>query len=51
MEILKLLLSGAQILILDEPTRVLAPHEVTALYKVLDDLRADGYPLSSSLTK
>ncbi len=44
-EILKLLLSGAKILILDEPTRVLAPHEVTALYKVLDNLRADGYAI------
>jgi len=42
-EILKLLLSGAKIIILDEPTRVLAPHEVAALYKVLDSLRANGY--------
>ena len=42
-EILKLLLSGAKILILDEPTRVLAPHEVAALYIVLNNLRADGY--------
>jgi ABC-type uncharacterized transport system ATPase subunit len=44
-EILKLLLSGAKILILDEPTRVLAPHEVAALYQVLDNLRADGYAI------
>ncbi len=44
-EILKLLLSGARILILDEPTRVLAPHEVAASYKVLDSLRADGYAI------
>ena len=44
-EILKLLLSGARILILDEPTRVLAPHEVTALYRVLNNLRADGYAI------
>jgi ABC-type uncharacterized transport system ATPase subunit len=44
-EILKVLLSGARILILDEPTRVLAPHEITALYKVLDNLRADGYAI------
>lgn len=42
-EILKLLLSEAKVLILDEPTRVLAPHEVAALYKVLDSLRANGY--------
>jgi ABC-type uncharacterized transport system ATPase subunit len=44
-EILKLLLSGARILILDEPTRVLAPHEVAALYQVLNSLRADGYAI------
>ena len=44
-EILKLLLSGAKILILDEPTRVLAPHEVAALFKVLDNLRASGYAI------
>jgi ABC-type uncharacterized transport system ATPase subunit len=44
-EILKLLLSQARILILDEPTRVLAPHEVTALIQVLDGLRRDGYAI------
>lgn len=44
-EILKLLLSGARILILDEPTRVLAPHEVTALLQVLESLRKDGYAI------
>lgn len=44
-EILKLLLSDAKILILDEPTRVLAPHEVDALYEVLDILREDGYAI------
>ena len=44
-EILKLLLSGAKILILDEPTRVLAPHEVAALFRVLNSLRADGYAI------
>ena len=42
-EILKLLLSNARLLILDEPTRVLAPHEIEALYQVLDKLRADGF--------
>ena len=41
-EILKLLLSDSQIIILDEPTRVLAPHEVDALYKVLENLKNDG---------
>lgn len=44
-EILKLLLSDARVLILDEPTRVLAPHEVTALFRVLDSLRKDGYAI------
>ena len=44
-EILKLLLSNARILILDEPTRVLAPHEVVALFRVLDNLRQDGYAI------
>lgn len=44
-EILKLLLSNARLLILDEPTRVLAPHEVKALFDVLDNLRKDGYAI------
>jgi ABC-type uncharacterized transport system ATPase subunit len=44
-EILKLLLSDARLLILDEPTRVLAPHEVTALFSVIDSLRTDGYAI------
>ena len=45
MEILKLLLSEARLLILDEPTRVLAPHEVEALFGVLENLRKDGYAI------
>ncbi len=44
-EILKLLLSDARLLILDEPTSVLAPHEVEALFGVLDNLRKDGYAI------
>ena len=44
-EIIKLLLSDARILILDEPTRVLAPHEVDALFEVLNTLREDGYAI------
>ena len=44
-EILKLLLSDARLLILDEPTRVLAPHEVKALFSVLENLRKDGYAI------
>jgi general nucleoside transport system ATP-binding protein len=44
-EILKLLLSDARLLILDEPTRVLAPHEVEALFDILDNLRKNGYAI------
>ena len=44
-EILKLLLSNARILILDEPTRVLAPHEIDALFLVLENLKKDGYAI------
>lgn len=44
-EILKLLLSDARILILDEPTRVLAPHEVDRLFEVLHRLKEDGYAI------
>jgi simple sugar transport system ATP-binding protein len=42
-EVLKLLLADAQILILDEPTRSLAPHEVEGLFRVFTHLRRDGY--------
>jgi simple sugar transport system ATP-binding protein len=44
-EILKLMLSDSRLLILDEPTRVLAPHEVDALFQVLDSMRQDGYAI------
>ena len=44
-EVLKLLLADARILVLDEPTRSLAPHEVDALLASLDRLRADGYAI------
>ncbi len=44
-EILKLLLARARILILDEPTKVLVPHEVEALFQVMQELRRDGYSL------
>ena len=42
-EILKLLLAQARVLILDEPTKVLAPHEVVALFHVFEALKAEGY--------
>ncbi|MBO3744702.1 ABC transporter ATP-binding protein [Streptosporangiaceae bacterium NEAU-GS5] len=42
-EILKVLMTGSRIVILDEPTSVLAPQEVTALFGVVGRLRAAGY--------
>jgi ABC-type uncharacterized transport system ATPase subunit len=44
-EILKLLLSNTRILILDEPTTVLAPNEVKGLFRVFKNLRQDGYTI------
>ncbi len=44
-EILKLLFSGARILIFDEPTSVLSPHEVELVYEVLERLRRDGHAI------
>jgi len=41
-EILKALHHGARLLILDEPTAVLAPHEVDELFEVLRELNARG---------
>ena len=41
-EILKALYRGADILILDEPTAVLTPQEVTDLFKVLRRLKESG---------
>jgi len=42
-EILKVLMTGAQLVILDEPTSVLAPQEVEALFGVVDHLRSQGF--------
>jgi simple sugar transport system ATP-binding protein len=41
-EILKFLYRGAEILILDEPTAVLTPEEVTGFFEVLRQLKAQG---------
>ena len=41
-EILKTLYRGAEILILDEPTAVLTPQEVDALYEILNELIDQG---------
>ncbi len=45
-EIVKTLVAGATILILDEPTSVLTPLEVDALLEAVDRLRAQGYPVA-----
>jgi simple sugar transport system ATP-binding protein len=44
-EILKLLLSDARVQILDEPTHVLAPHEMEAFFAILESMRKDGYAI------
>ena len=41
-EILKVLMAGAQLVILDEPTSVLAPQEVDSLFTALRELRQRG---------
>ncbi len=41
-EILKVLMTGARLVILDEPTSVLAPQEVEALFSVIGRLRDQG---------
>lgn len=44
-EILKVLYRGAKIIILDEPTAVLVPQEVEALFTNLSELRASGHTM------
>ncbi len=44
-EILRSLLRGVQVLILDEPTSVLTPQEVGGLFRVMRELRAGGKSL------
>ena len=41
-ELVKVLLASAKVLVLDEPTSVLAPQEVEGLFAVLRTLRAQG---------
>ena len=41
-EIIKVLYRGAEVLILDEPTAVLVPQEVEALFENMRELRANG---------
>ncbi len=44
-EIVRVLLAGARILIFDEPTSVLPAQEIDALFDVFRRLRDDGYPI------
>lgn len=44
-EIVRALLRGAKVLILDEPTSVLTPQEAESLFKVMRELRAAGKSL------
>ena len=39
------MLAGAKLLIFDEPTSVLAPHEAEGLFKIFDSLRQSGYTI------
>ncbi len=41
-EIIKAIIKGASILILDEPTAVLTPQESSSLFKLLRSMKADG---------
>lgn len=45
LEIVKVLLSGARILIFDEPTSVLTPQEIEGFFQVIQRLKADGYAI------
>jgi simple sugar transport system ATP-binding protein len=44
-EILKALIRGSEILILDEPTGLLTPQEAKALFQVLERMRARGHAI------
>ncbi len=42
-EIIKVLSRGADLLILDEPTAVLTPQEITTLFEILRKMRSEGH--------
>ena len=44
-ELVKLLMAEARLLIFDEPTSVLAPHEVDGLFRVFNALKDNGYSI------
>lgn len=41
-EIIKVLYRGADILIMDEPTAVLTPQEIDKLFRIMDNMKAQG---------
>ncbi|MCZ4495084.1 MAG: transporter related protein [Conexibacter sp.] len=45
-EIIKLLLSGAQVMIFDEPTSLLAPQEIDALASIVRELTGQGLAIA-----
>ena len=44
-ELIKLLLANARLLIFDEPTSVLAPHEVDGLFRIFSALKEGGFSI------
>jgi len=44
-EIIKVLMRGAKIIILDEPTAVLTPQEAEGLFRILDELKKSGHSI------
>lgn len=42
LEIIKVLYRGARILIMDEPTAVLTPQEITRLFQIIKNMKAQG---------
>lgn len=45
LEILKVIYKGARILILDEPTAVLTPAENEKLFKIMENMKAEGHAI------
>ena len=46
-EIIKAIIKGAKILILDEPTAVLTPQESSSLFNVIRSMKKDGKSIIS----
>lgn len=45
LEIIKVIYRGAEVLILDEPTAVLTPEEITKLFVILNNMRKAGHAI------